>query len=589
MMRTYRYLFAVAAAYNVLFGLWAGLFPRSFFTLFNLDAPRYPSIWACLGMVVGVYALAYAHVARHPERGTLLVAIGLLGKVLGPLGWLAAVASGELPPRTFPLILANDLLWWFPFLFYFVCGLPARRRIIAWVGVAVHVVASLALLAAAGGTEVVPAMDQRLIWVGEHPAGWAFTWTAWALASMSLSAFAVVWTAELRERGAPRRWVVPACLIVVLGLVFDLVGETVNLVWLTRPGLTVEAFARGARLYAILSAGTANGLYCIGGLVLSAVSWRSGWLRGWIGVLGMAMWGVGLALTVMVILDLGTGMIVTGAGVMVLYIPWATLVGWKMSRPQAAEWSGSLMHPALRRVDHRPWRLPPGRWTWRQSWYDILFAHWPVPAARLRPLVPDSLRVQEFDGTSWVGVVPFRMAGVMPRPFPDLPWVSAFPELNLRLYVERDGKPGVWFLSLDATNALAVWAARRFFHLPYYRARIDFSAGPDGFRFRSDRVGKGPAVGFAATYRPASEPFAARPGSLEAFLVERYCLYARSPDGRLFRAEVHHVPWPLQRAEGEVHAEELLKPHGLPAGPGSPILHFSRGVDAVVWPLERVS
>src|SRR5439155_22775952 len=140
---------------------------------------------------------------------------------------------------------------------------------------------------------------------------------------------------------------------------------------------------------------------------------------------------------------------------------------------------------------HRPWRLPGGRWAWRQSWCDLLFAHWPVPAADLRPLVPESLTVQEHGGTAWLGVVPFRMAGVMRRPLPDLPWVSAFPELNLRLYVERDGKPGVWFLSLDATNALAVWAGRRFFHLPYHRARIAFSQlpWPNSFRFQSDRTG----------------------------------------------------------------------------------------------------
>lgn len=247
------------------------------------------------------------------------------------------------------------------------------------------------------------------------------------------------------------------------------------------------------------------------------------------------------------------------------------------------------MHPALTRTDHRPWPLPPGRWAWRQSWYDLLFAHWPVPAADLRHLIPDGLTIQEYDGTSWVGVVPFRMAGVMMRPLPDLPWVSAFPELNVRLYVERDGKPGVWFLSLDATNPLAVWAARRFFHLPYWRARIAFETKPTGYRFRSRRLGCRGSVRFEATYGPVSERFEARPGSLEAFLTERYCLYARSPAGHLYRGEVHHVPWPLHRAEGEVDAGELLKLHGLSADRGQPLLHFSRGVDVVVWPFQRLS
>ena len=247
------------------------------------------------------------------------------------------------------------------------------------------------------------------------------------------------------------------------------------------------------------------------------------------------------------------------------------------------------MHPALRQIDHRPWPLPPGRWTWRQNWCDLLFAHWPIPAADLRRLVPKELEIQEFDGTSWIGAVPFRMTGVMRRPLPDLPWISAFPELNLRLYVERDGKPGVWFLSLDATNALAVWAARRFFHLPYHRARIAFANGPGGFSFQSDRVGCNPSVCFEASYRPNSSPLHARPGSLEGFLTERYCLYSRSKSEVLYRAEVHHGPWPLQRAEGEVEARELLAPHGLSVGADPPILHFSRGVEVVVWPLERLA
>src|SRR5690242_1283914 len=127
-----------------------------------------------------------------------------------------------------------------------------------------------------------------------------------------------------------------------------------------------------------------------------------------------------------------------------------------------------MLRPALAPADHRPWSLPDRPWTWRQTWHDLLFAHWPIPAAKLRHLVPAELTIQEFDGTSWIGVVPFRMTGVVRRPLPDLPWISAFPELNVRVYVERDGRAGVWFLSLDAARWLAVWTARRFFHLPYH-------------------------------------------------------------------------------------------------------------------------
>lgn len=244
------------------------------------------------------------------------------------------------------------------------------------------------------------------------------------------------------------------------------------------------------------------------------------------------------------------------------------------------------MHVAFSRTDHRPWPLPTGRWCWRQNWYNLLFAHYRVDISSLRKLVPDGLRIQEFDGSSWVGVVPFRMTGVMRRPFPDLPGISAFPELNVRLYVERDGKPGVWFLSLDASNRLAVWAARRFFHLPYHHARMMFTHDGDGVRFQAQRS-QGD-VAFSATYRPLGESFPAGPGTLEEFLTERYCLYSQSPRGRLFRCEVHHQPWPLQRAEAELDLGSLLSVHGIDVADQSPLLHYSRGVETVVWPLERV-
>lgn len=247
------------------------------------------------------------------------------------------------------------------------------------------------------------------------------------------------------------------------------------------------------------------------------------------------------------------------------------------------------MHPAFQHIDHRPWNLPKGAWTWRQSWLDLLFAHWPVPKDALRPLVPDALDVQTFDGTSWIGIVPFRMAGVMRRPLPDLPWISAFPELNVRLYVERDGRPGVFFLSLDATNPLAVWAARQFFHLPYYRAAIDLVERPGDGAFpaydysshRRDR--RGAPAAFEGSYGPTSEVYLAAPGTLEHWLTERYCLYAVDPKGRMTRTEVHHVPWPLQQAEADIRVNTMAAPHGLTLEGPPPLLHFARGIDVVVW------
>jgi hypothetical protein len=214
-----------------------------------------------------------------------------------------------------------------------------------------------------------------------------------------------------------------------------------------------------------------------------------------------------------------------------------------------------------------------------------LFAHWPVPTAVLRSFVPESLAIQEFEGTSWIGLVPFRMTGVMRRLWPDLPWVSAFPELNVRTYIERDGKPGVWFLSLDATNPLAVWAARRFFHLPYYCAAMSVTPNGDGFKYKSRRA----RAEFAASYKPASEVYQAAPGSLEHWLTERYCLYALAPNGSLWRIDVHHFPWPLQSAEVDISANTMFDFHGFTVQGAPALLHFSRRLDVVLWNSERVT
>jgi uncharacterized protein YqjF (DUF2071 family) len=215
----------------------------------------------------------------------------------------------------------------------------------------------------------------------------------------------------------------------------------------------------------------------------------------------------------------------------------------------------------------------------------------------LRPLVPRELEIDEAEGTSWVGVVPFRMEGVTPRFVPALPWVSTFPELNLRLNVSDGDKPGVWFLSLDATNPLAVIAAQTLFHLPYYWASMSFREEQGEIHYASqrrggfsgERRGEDLAPAFEASYAPAGEVYRARTGTLEHWLTERYCLYARSRSGRLYRGEVHHEPWHLQPAGAEIRLNTLGVGHGLDLSGAPALLHFSRSIDVALWSLERVA
>ena len=216
-----------------------------------------------------------------------------------------------------------------------------------------------------------------------------------------------------------------------------------------------------------------------------------------------------------------------------------------------------------------------------QSWHDLLFAHWRVDERLLRPLIPSAFDLDRFDGTAWLGIVPFTMRHVAPRGVPALPWLSAFPELNVRTYVSpRDGKRGVFFFSLDAARLLAVLTARAMFRLPYFAAAMRATRQGTAVHYRSRR--RAGDAAFEATYEPAGETFVPARGSLEFFLTERYCLYHLDRLGRPSRLDIHHAPWQLQPARGEIVRNTMTAALGVPLR-GAPILHFAQRQDAVAW------
>jgi uncharacterized protein len=243
-----------------------------------------------------------------------------------------------------------------------------------------------------------------------------------------------------------------------------------------------------------------------------------------------------------------------------------------------------FVHPALKSVAHRPWPLPAGWWVMAQTWHDLLFAHWPVETQALRSLVPLGLPLDTYDGRCWVGVIPFHMSGIHAHGLPPLPGLSRFPELNVRTYVTLDGKPGVYFFSLDAANLPAVWAARRFYRLPYFHARMSATRGEEWITYESHRHRS--TAAFHGRYRPIGPVELRRKGTLEHWLSERYCLYVVNA-GDVYRGEIHHPPWPLQDAEAEIEANAVASVAGisLPAIP--PILHFARELQVLVWALHR--
>ena len=240
-------------------------------------------------------------------------------------------------------------------------------------------------------------------------------------------------------------------------------------------------------------------------------------------------------------------------------------------------------------VAHRPWPMPAGPWIMTQSWHDLLFAHWPVGADALRKRVPPGLELDLFDKQAWVGVVPFHMTNVAPRGVPALPWVSAFPELNVRTYVRVGAKPGVYFFSLDAGSPVAVAVARTMFNLPYYSATMEVTSDAGGVRYLSRRAAAGGAdADFTARYRPIGPVFAAQPGSLEYFLTERYCLYTLTDSFELRRLDIHHPPWPLQLAEATIEVNTMADAAGIKLPSMAPLLHFAKRQDVVAWPPAAV-
>lgn len=248
------------------------------------------------------------------------------------------------------------------------------------------------------------------------------------------------------------------------------------------------------------------------------------------------------------------------------------------------ESASTLQRRTLDEVGHRPWPLPDGRWLQGQTWCDLLFAHWRVPADQLRRVMPETLPLHlDDEGSAWLGITPFTVTGLRLRGTPPFPWVSRFPELNVRTYVDLGGRPGIYFFSLDAARRAAVLAARRTYRLPYFHARMRAETVGARIDYESQRIdSSGPVARFRGSYAPAG---ARTDDRLARWLAERYCAYTVDERLRPLRVEIHHPPWPLQPAEGELDAQGMADQIGVQLE-GEPLLHFSARQDTLIWPLR---
>lgn len=318
--RLYRLILLLAAAYNVGLGLWAVVAPRGFFDLFQLAPPRYPAIWSTLGMVLGLYGLLYAYGALHLERARPIIAVGLLGKLLGPIGWILAVHAGELPVRTFAFIAFDDLVWWLPFAIFLLEGSRAGQRLrelAPYACALVNFVAALMLSVVLSPGLTASGLAKRVEYVTNNGLIWRLGWLTWIAAAQTLVAFYAWWGSRLRRPTLATA----AIAIAIAGVVCDISAESLLLGWLP------SDFESTSRLATILTGGAANGLYTIAGILLTVATPA---LRRWFLVWTWAVWAAGILLSIFSLMGFIAGIAGSTAVLFILFCPWVIAMRWQV-------------------------------------------------------------------------------------------------------------------------------------------------------------------------------------------------------------------------------------------------------------------
>jgi uncharacterized protein YqjF (DUF2071 family) len=217
---------------------------------------------------------------------------------------------------------------------------------------------------------------------------------------------------------------------------------------------------------------------------------------------------------------------------------------------------------------HRPWTLPERPWQFYQEWNDCIFLHWRVPVNLLASYVPDSLTIDEVNGSAWVSVVAFSMERIRPRYLPPFPPISNFGEINIRTYVRLNGRGGVYFLSIEGGKRLSCWIARTVSELPYRYSRMQRRPG----LFTASNTEFGDS--FQLAYQ--SGEVITDKSAVDRWLTERYGLF--QPVGsNLNTFEIHHPEWPVHRLEVKELELHYSRFAALLSGPPD-LAHYSPGV-----------
>jgi uncharacterized protein YqjF (DUF2071 family) len=222
-------------------------------------------------------------------------------------------------------------------------------------------------------------------------------------------------------------------------------------------------------------------------------------------------------------------------------------------------------------------------WVLFMTWRDLLFASWRVPPEIVRAKVPPELDLDTFDGSAWVTLVPMHVTGMHYRDVPPIPGMVTLRELNFRTYVKRNGKGGVYFLSIECPAIVSDWMALHLFKVPYLKAQIVMANDGVTYHYASERTQSDmPPAAFFGTFSPSGETASPAPGSLESFLVERFCLFFVK-DGKVYRGDIHHEAWKLQSAELNIGYNTIAKAAGFDLAEKPDHIAFSPATDTLVW------
>lgn len=222
----------------------------------------------------------------------------------------------------------------------------------------------------------------------------------------------------------------------------------------------------------------------------------------------------------------------------------------------------------LQQVQYRQYPLPDEPWLHYQEWYNNIMLHWKIDKDTINQYIPQGIELDLFEGDAYVSIIAFSVKKLRPRFLPPFPYLSNFHEVNLRTYVIRDGKPGIYFLSIEAEKLLPALFARFFIGLPYKKSLLKRESN---YYFAQSNAGTQLELSYS------SGELIIEKSELDLWLTERYCLYEQTK-GKLFRIDIHHKPWIL--SDPLINIQKLQYPFCQ----GNPVyVHYSHKIEVLFW------